>query len=193
MDTSLPSRIDLLLFLLTIKRFQHLCYANRAETQLLVRRSCRSSGRLRCRQMSKGTVAQNPLNQRAEELEDGDKRGEGGRISTREREEEWKERKHKEASKFLRVLPSDLLKFLIPSLLSDTQDPFPASITPSAKPVPLVPFKTPLFLIAVKALPAPTWSFTAAEPAPFAAIFGRDVGHLPWPYRRELPMLTNRR
>lgn len=74
MDTSPHSRRDLPLFHLRIKRFQHLCNANRAETQLLVRRSCTSSGRLRCRQMSKGKVAQNPLNQRAEELEDVDKR-----------------------------------------------------------------------------------------------------------------------
>lgn len=34
MDTSLHSRIELPLFLLRIKRFQHLCNANRAETQL---------------------------------------------------------------------------------------------------------------------------------------------------------------
>lgn len=39
-DTSPHSRRDLSLFLLRMTRFQHLCNANRAETQLLVWRSC---------------------------------------------------------------------------------------------------------------------------------------------------------
>lgn len=78
-------------------------------------------------------------------------------------------RKHKAAPKFLHAFPSDLLKFIIPSLLSHTQDPFPASIIPSAKPVPLVLFKTPLFLIVVDAVPADVtrcFRAQAAETAP---------------------------
>lgn len=92
-----------------------------------------------------------PLNQRAGELEEGDKR-EKERMY--ERVEEWKESKQKAATEFLHTLPSSVLKFIIPSLLSHTQNPFPASIIPSAKAVPLVLCKTPLFPIADKVVPA---------------------------------------
>lgn len=60
------------------------------------------------------------------------------------------------------MLFSDLLKFIILSPLSHTQDPFPASVILSTEPIPLVHFKTPLFLIAVKEVAAQMWcaSFT---------------------------------
>lgn len=92
---------------------------------------------------------QNPLNQRAEQLEDRDKR-EKERISTCERAEEWKERKQKAAPEFPHALPSDVLKFIIPSLLSHTQDPLPASIIPALKRSPLFSLKLHCFLSQTK-------------------------------------------
>lgn len=95
---------------------------------------------------------ENPLNQRAEKLEDGDKREketESKRVKGQKNGSRGNRKQRPNVS-----TRSPVLKFIIPSLLSHTPAPFPASIIPSAKAVPLVFFKTPLFLIADKVVPA---------------------------------------
>lgn len=54
--------------------------------------------------------------------------------------------KHKAKLGFQHTLFSDLLKFIILSLLSHTQDPFSASIILSTNPIPLFTFKLHCFL-----------------------------------------------